>query len=83
MEKATEVRSPMKEHDDDAVFGHYIATEIRAIDNNQLKGLVKWKIQSIIYSAQCGMLHGTSTANFHRTWYITAPPHIKSLQHNS
>ena len=35
MEKATEVRSPMKEHDDDdAVFGHYIATEIRAIDNN-------------------------------------------------
>ena len=57
MKKATEVCSPMKEHDDDdAVFGHYIATEIRAIDNNQLKGLVKWKIQSIIYSAQCGML---------------------------
>ena len=43
--------SAVKEEDDDHVFGHFIASELRSIDNMDLKRLVKWKIQSAIYFA--------------------------------
>ena len=43
--------SAVKEEDDDHVFGRFIASELRSIDNMDLKRLVKWIIQSTIYFA--------------------------------
>ena len=43
--------SAVKEEDDDHIFGRFIASELRSIDNMDLKRLVKWIIQSTIYFA--------------------------------
>ena len=40
-----------KTADDDDIFAQYIATEIRSIDDAQVKRLLKWRIQSLIFNA--------------------------------
>ena len=50
MERAGE--STQRKDDDDDIFAQYIATEIRAIKDPQVKRMGKWKIQSIVFSAQ-------------------------------
>ena len=51
MESVPAVSAVKEEEDDDHVFGRFIASELRSIDNMDLKRLVKWKIQSTIYFA--------------------------------
>ena len=51
MESVPAVSAVKEEEDDDHVFGRFIASELRSIDNMDLKRLVKWKIQSTIHFA--------------------------------
>ena len=53
MEKATTVNSGNVEaHDEDYLFGQYIAAELQTIDSIQTKRLTKLKIQTILYNMQ-------------------------------
>ena len=44
-------RAHQKKSDDDDIFAQYIATELRSIEDTHVKRTVKWKIQSLIFSA--------------------------------
>ena len=46
-------RSDNKEDEDD-IFGRYVASELRSIDNIHTKRLAKWQIQSIIFNVHSG-----------------------------
>ena len=37
--------------DGDDVFGQYVASELKAMDNLHMKRFTKWKIQSVIFHA--------------------------------
>ena len=50
MEGASDNHSAMR--DVDSVFGEYIASELRAMKNQEMKCWVKHRIQSLIFSAQ-------------------------------
>ena len=52
MEKTGNVHQ--QKRDDDDIFGDYIASEMRAIQNVEMKRWVKFKIQSLIFSAHSG-----------------------------
>ena len=49
MEKAGNTDHQRRDEDD--IFGEYVATEIQSIQNEELKGWVKFKIQSLLFSA--------------------------------
>ena len=55
MEKA-EKNTAKRSDDDDDIFAQYniIASELRSIENPQAKRLIKWRIQSLIFSAHSG-----------------------------
>ena len=53
MEKA-EKNTAKRSDDDDDIFAQYIASELRSIENPQAKRLIKWTIQSLIFSAHSG-----------------------------
>lgn len=42
-----------QKRDEDDIFGEYVASEMRAIQNVQMKRWVKFKIQSLFFSAHC------------------------------
>ena len=44
----------VKKDDEDDIFGKYVATELRAIENPHVKRYTKWQIQSLIFSAHSG-----------------------------
>ena len=54
MEKAG--NSDVRKRDSDDVFGEYIATEMRTIQDLQTKQWVKYQIQSLFFSAHSGSM---------------------------
>ena len=64
MEKAG--KSTQRKCDDDDIFAQYIATEIRSIEDPHVKRTVKWKIQSLIFSA-----HSSTYAAQHEAYSAT------------
>ena len=44
-----------KSSDEDDIFGQYVASELRSIDNLQTKRYTKWQIQSLLFNAHCGL----------------------------
>ena len=59
MEKAE--HNVPKSTDGDDVFGQYVASELKSIDNPYVKRITKWKIQSLIFHA-------------HFEYAMTSPP---------
>ena len=59
MEKAE--HNVPKSTDGDDVFGQYVASELKSMDNPQIKRITKWKIQSLIFYA-------------HSDYTMTPPP---------
>ena len=60
MEKTGKVHQ--QKRDDDDIFGDYIASEMRAIQNVEMKRWVKFKIQSLLFSAHSGFAPQQSQA---------------------
>ena len=52
MERTGNVHQQKRDEDD--IFGDYIASEMRAIQNIEIKRWVKFKIQSLLFSAHSG-----------------------------
>ena len=59
MEKAE--HNVPKSTDSDDVFGQYVASELKSMENPQMKRITKWKIQSLIFYA-------------HTDYTMTSPP---------
>ena len=38
-------------HDSDKIFAEFIASELRSIEDNQVKRMLKWKIQNVLYGS--------------------------------
>ena len=62
MESATDKSTARKDPDD--IFGEYIASELCAIENVDMKRWLMPRIQSLIFSAQCEISGPRSTLPF-------------------
>ena len=78
LDKAISVMTSMPavslKEDEDLVFGHFVANELRSIGNTDLKRLVKWKIQSTIYFAASSQ--SAVSQPFGQGNVINSPSHI-------
>lgn len=51
MEKSGNTKQMMGKRDPDEIFGEYVATELQSIKNEEMKRVIKFKIQSLLFSA--------------------------------
>lgn len=63
LKKRNEEKSSVQENDEDAIFGQYITLEMKKIQDQRKKALIKFKIQSLLFETQYGYDTGTSASS--------------------